>query len=63
MSPCQHGDNANHVHNADHVDSADNGDTAHHFLEEMLPHMLVHFTECQLQYSHMQISIFILLFL
>ena len=44
MSPCQHGHNANHAHNADHGDSADHGDNAHHFLEEMVPNMLVHFT-------------------
>ena len=44
MSPCQHGHNADHAHNADHRDSADHGDNGHHFLEEMVPNMLLHFT-------------------
>ena len=44
MSPCQHGHNADHAHNADHRDSTDHGDNAHHFLEEMVPNMLVQFT-------------------
>ena len=57
MFSCQHGDNADHVHNADHGDSADHVDNAHPFLEEILANMLVHFTERDLQYSHMQISI------
>ena len=39
MSPCHHAD---HTHNADHRDSADHGDNGHHFLEEMVPNMLLH---------------------
>ena len=54
---------ADHTHNADHRDSADHGDNGHQFLEEMVPNMLLHLSLHNLQYSDMQISIFILIFL
>ena len=62
MSPCQHGDHPDHAHNANHGHSADHGHQAHQFLEEIVGNMLLPFGDHHLQYFHMQISIFILIF-
>ena len=63
MTPCRPCQHADHAHNADHRDSADHGDNGHQFLEEMVQNMLLHFNERNLQYSDMQIYIYILIFL